>query len=498
MGANKFGRRAMLSALLAGAALPAGPLGMVGAKSLSQAVGAEAVPWPCRVTPTACGLRAHVAGNLELITVSDQSVAVSWTTATAHPLGRWRPVEVDTELALAPADSRATPAVVHYDATPTAYHYAEITGLEPGRRYRLEARSAGVRAGAGPAPVRVQDEKPCEFTTLTPPPGRLVRTIALANDVHFGEEISGEILAALPTGVRQERSQGPYPQVMLDALLADVRNQDRNVDHLVLAGDLTSSGLPDESQDLQWRLDSWGTLGRDLLVCRGNHDRPRAGAKWQSGPRLAGTAYHDCWGERFLPRQRLFSYNLAGLRIIGLDTTDLKVSGGSVDPEQMSAFRQLLRDEPDQPTLVFGHHPVTREAARTNLGGPGFVLNGRDAATVQQLYGSAPGVFLHHSGHTHRNRRTRPDMPISAEFLEVAAIKEYPAGYALLRVYEGGYMITFQAARSPAARRWSHRTRSQFLGLQRRYSVGSLADRNHVVCRDLSGIAPADQRSRAR
>ncbi len=104
-------------------------------------------------------------------------------------------------------------------------------------------------------------------------------------------------------------------------------------------------------------------------------------------------------------------------------------------------------------------------------------------------------MFLHHSGHTHRNRRTRPDAPVSVEFLEVASIKEYPAGYSLLRLYEGGYMVTFQATRTAAARRWSARTRTQLFGLQSRYSLGSLADRNHVVRRDLTGI---ERVSRAR
>ncbi len=336
-----------------------------------------------------------------------------------------------------------------------------------------------------------------EFRTLTPPPGRLLRTIALANDLHFGEEVSGEIVPALPTGVRQEPGMAPYPALMLEALLSDVREPDRDVDHLVLAGDLTNRGTPTESRDLRRRLDKWGELGRDVLVCRGNHDRPRVGAVWQSGLRLQGTGHHDCWGPQFLPRQRLFSYDLDGLRVIALDTTDLDGSGGRIDAEQIARLRGVLRDEPDQPTLVFGHHPVTRESGMTNLGGPGFVLNRHDAATVHQLYARSPGVFLHHSGHTHRNRRTRPDAAVPVEFLEVASIKEYPAGYSLLRLYEGGYMVTFHTTRTAAARRWSARTRAQLFGLQSRYSLGSLADRNHVVRRDLSGITPIPRLSTA-
>ncbi|MGQ4618809.1 metallophosphoesterase [Nocardia sp. R7R-8] len=431
------------------------------------------------------------ARDLELITVSDRSVAVTWTTAAVDRIGRTRPVAADTELALGPADSSKPLPIVHSDATPTAFHYVEVTGLEPGRRYRLEARSRGVRVASGSAARWWwNDDYGHEFRTLTPPPGRLLRTIALANDLHFGEEVSGEIVPALPTGVRQEPGMAPYPAVMLEALLHDVREPDRAVDHLVLAGDLTNRGTPAESRDLRRRLDTWGELGRDVLVCRGNHDRPRVGAAWQSGLRLRGTGHHDCWGPQFLPRQRLFSYDLGGLRMIALDTTDLDGSGGRIDAEQMARLRDVLRDEPDQPTVVFGHHPVTREAGMTNLGGPGFVLNRHDAATVHQLYGHSPGVFLHHSGHTHRNRRTRPDTSVPVEFLEVASIKEYPAGYSLLRLYEGGYMVTFHTTRTAAARRWSARTRTQLFGLQSRYSLGSLADRNHVVRRDLSGIAP--------
>ncbi|MGY2060413.1 phosphohydrolase, partial [Nocardia gipuzkoensis] len=126
--------------------------------------------------------------------------------------------------------------------------------------------------------------------------------------------------------------------------------------------------------------------------------------------------------------------------------------------------------DPDRPTLVFGHHPATFESALTNIGAPDFVLNRTDAAELHSLYRSAPGVFLHHSGHTHRNRRTRPDTPLDVEFLEVAAVKEYPGGYTLLNLYEGGYQASFYKTRTPE------------------YTLGTTADRNHVVLRDLSGL----------
>jgi 3',5'-cyclic-AMP phosphodiesterase len=52
-------------------------------------------------------------------------------------------------------------------------------------------------------------------------------------------------------------------------------------------------------------------------------------------------------------------------------------------------------------------------------------------------------VFFHHSGHTHRNKRTYllddSQSPVeSVEFLEVGATKEYPGGHSLVRLYTGG------------------------------------------------------------
>lgn len=62
---------------------------------------------------------------------------------------------------------------------------------------------------------------------------------------------------------------------------------------------------------------------------------------------------------------------------------------------------------------------------------------------------------LHHSGHTHRNLRTSSPAAPAVEFLEVAATKEYPGGFARLRIYAGGYMVSFFKSSSALARQWS-------------------------------------------
>lgn len=438
---------------------------------------------------------AMIATDLEVVTVTDTRVIVTWSTVSptlrdgaGRPLG----VAAGTELRVAPADGAGSARTVLHDDTPTPYHYAEFDGLEPGRPYRFEAYSNGVRATSTVGILTSAlgtPETTGVFTTLVPPPGRHLRTIALANDLHHGETVSGLISDGLPPGFRQEPGLPPYPTVMLDAMLSDLRKPDRHADHILVAGDLTAEAEPVDVNAVRAMLDSWGVLGVDYFVARGNHDRPHVGTEYDSGPVVATAPdHHDCWGAAFLPLQPLHTFQVGELRVIGLDTTTLDGSGGALSAPQLAQLTAQLRAEPDRPTVVFGHHPVTRESAYSNLAGPGFVLNRPSADALQRAYAAAPGVFLHHSGHTHRNRLTRPDIDIPVEFLENASVKEYPGGYSLLRLYEGGYMVNFYKVRSDLARRWSYRSRGEYFGLYPNYVLGTLAERNHVVRRDLSGL----------
>ncbi|MCU1643171.1 MAG: hypothetical protein JWN03_3446 [Nocardia sp.] len=421
------------------------------------------------------------ASDLEVVTVTDTSVILTWTSRVRDRAGRLQPAPADTEVRIGPADGYAAPAVRYLDSRRTAYHYAEIDGLEPGRAYRFEAYSGGSRAVPARTLVTRRSGTPEStgvFTTLTPPPGRLLRTIALSNDLHLGEDRSGLLVSGLIDGLRHQTRQ--HPEFMLRAVLDELRGPGRAADHLIAAGDLTDCGTFAQSAAVRAHLDTWGELGSDYFVCRGNHDMPP-----KDEP--------DHWGAVFYPYQELGEYFAGGLRLIGLDTNRPRPrGGGTLGPDQLGRLSDILHADPDRPTLVFGHHPITTHAAISNPGGPGFVLDRANAAALQTLYRSAPGVFLHHSGHTHRNRVTRADSGVNVEFLEVAAVKEYPGGYTLLRLYEGGYMANFYKTAGEAARRWSTRTRRQYLGLHPDHALGSCPDRNHIGLRDFSGLTAAD------
>ena len=88
-------------------------------------------------------------------------------------------------------------------------------------------------------------------------------------------------------------------------------------------------------------------------------------------------------------------------------------------------------------------------------------------------------LVLH--GHTHRNYLTYD--PLSGPrlpFLENGATKEYPGGYAIVRVYEDAIMRTFHRMTADFCRDWVRTTAGQIYGLQAQYTRGSLASRAFV------------------
>ncbi|MFE9786132.1 fibronectin type III domain-containing protein [Nocardia salmonicida] len=87
-----------------------------------------------------------IALDLEIVTVTERGVVLTWTTFGLDSAGRPVPTATDTEVRLAPADSPREPVTVYHDDTRTPYHYAEIDDLEPGRPYRFLALSNGIRA----------------------------------------------------------------------------------------------------------------------------------------------------------------------------------------------------------------------------------------------------------------------------------------------------------------------------------------------------------------
>ena len=477
----------------------------------SLAASAPLIAAGAAATPASASTNGMLVTDLEVATVTDTSVIITWFTGSATAVDQYgfpEPVGADTELQLGQVDLATLTIVpgslktVFSDSTSTPYHYAEVHGLEPGTLYAYLALSNGQQAQQTsmqfPVGVGGSLDYPGTFTTLTTPPGSYLFTLALCNDLHMGEGDSGIIEENWPPSFQQDPGLPAYPVVMLSATLGDLRKSDRGADRLLVAGDLTGDGLTAEAIQVKQMLDGWGKLETDYFVARGNHDRSRAGTDYAACTAVPDTnpQHYDCWGDTFpYPLQTLQSYEVGGLRIVGLDTTTLDAAGGTMSASQLSHLASELRRDADRPTLLFGHHPITYESAATTEAGPAFDIDRPTAIELQRLYTRTPGVFFHHSGHTHRNKRTflldDGQNPVqSIEFLEVGATKEYPGGYSLLRLYTGGYMVSYYKNRTPQALAWAQRTRHEYYTLYPQYMLGTIADRNHSVTRDLSGLQP--------
>ena len=298
------------------------------------------------------------------------------------------------------------------------------------------------------------------FTTPQPPEGSFLFAVALGADMHLGETVAGlattQAGVQLPPGIMQREGPPPYTEVMAAALGTETRQ--RGAHMLVAVGDLTAEAEGKEAADAKKYLDTFGQHGRDYLVTRGNHDRPHSGDKWKACRPVAGQAgYHDCFRDVFFGTgPAWFSQERFGMRVLGLDTYDKIGDGGDngVMSEQQFAFvRDELRRDPDRPTLVVGHHPVTIESTIVNISPIRFDLEPAQAQALQELYVAAPGVFLNGAGHTHRNKRTISTVSPDVTFQELGAAKEYPGGFTLLRMFTGGFALNFYPFRGDAGAR---------------------------------------------
>lgn len=438
------------------------------------------------------------AVRLELVTLREDRAVITWftgTPATESGRGPMLPAVTEGEVVYGTHPARLNRTAS--EGRRTAHHTVELRDLEPGQTYYYRAHSRG--SAAIPAPLHLvrgnavgtsphglgSPGGPYCFTTPEAPPGRHVMSIALCNDLHLGETTAG-LVAAVPLlrGISQEHGLTPYPEIMARALVDEARR--RGADRLLAAGDLSAGGAPRDLLEARRILDGFGRHGQDYFVVRGNHDRPRDRGTGEPD---------DGFRDGFLGGDgpSYFARHLGGLRIIGLDTYDKRGNGGDaggLSPDQLHWFRARLREDRERPTVVFGHHPLTVRHSPFPVTS-GQRLDRRQARSILEAYASAPGVFLHHSGHTHRNKRTVLPQAGHVTLQEVGAAKDYPGGFVLLRVHTGGYALNYYRSNSEPAREWSERGRRIAAGLWPQYAFGrSVRDRNSVTARDLSGIAP--------
>jgi 3',5'-cyclic AMP phosphodiesterase CpdA len=431
----------------------------------------------------AVGARA-VPMHLELVTLTEHAAVLTWFTGDPGALddyGRPAPIPSDTTLLLGTSPGALDVVVRRHVETP--YHYVELSGLKPGRRYYYRAMSNG--RDAVPTETAIAPDGVFSFTTPLPPPGRHLFTMAWLNDLHIGELTSGLSLSdarlpggGFPPGFAVDPHH-PYWKVMTKAAVAEAKS--RGAELMLVNGDLTTGGEPENMHRAKRWLDDFGPYGSDYRVVRGNHDR--------------ANGRDDELRDVFFPGggPTHFSFDHKGLHVVGLDTVDAS-GNGAIDAAQFTWLEHDLAKHSHAPTFIFGHHPVTQQSGVTAVPPVVFTLNARDSERLQMDVAKDTSVVGVYSAHTHRNKRTYSPMAPGVPFVEMGAVKEYPGGYSLVRIFEGGYAVNFYKCKTPAALTWSERSRGEYLNLYPYYTLGSITDRNFVVHADLSDLGRAHHR----
>jgi len=345
-----------------------------------------------------------------------------------------------TSDAAEPAITRCGDAVLE---TVGPRHVVRIDGLEPDTEYSLTVDG-----------VTPDGALPARFRTLVRPSGRLLATVATANDVHFGETECGHLGPPhedIGPFFRSEPGAPPYPEVMNGAVIAEMRELDPDV--VVVKGDLTERGTEEQFAAF---LAAYGVFGDRLSFVRGNHDA-------MQDPTLAieGAPY---------------SVDVRGVTLAILDTVIPGRAGGHV-PADALQWLDDLASETSGPILVFGHHDVWPIDAPVRPDDY-FGLTPASSEALVALVARRENVAGYFAGHTHGNRVYRFPTARDVPFAEVACTKDYPGAWAEYRVYEGGYTHEVHRVTVPDAFDWAETTRGMYLGLYGELARGALSARS--------------------
>ena len=279
--------------------------------------------------------------------------------------------------------------------------------------------------------------------------GAVLSRVTTVNDVHFGEIECGKVDGSTPAQFTVGPGEEPYPEVMNRAVIADMFA--RQPDRVIVRGDLTSFGTSAEYESFLSFYEP--AFGERLVHVRGNHD---------SYP-----------GERFAawPVQII---DVAGLRIVLLDTSRDHFASGFVDDDQVAAVREAVSLS-TTPVMVMGHHPlfVPGEDDPRRFDG---VEPSQSRHLLEAMRES--GVVAYSAGHTHRSRRRDVDGVV---IIEVACVKDFPGAWGELVIGERGIAHVVHRASDPAAVAWAEKTRGMFDGWYGDYAAGELSDRCFVL-----------------
>ena len=426
-------------------------------------------------------------GRFLLMTVTDTTAVFTWETdrpaETTIRYGR-EAGRLDQVARPATFEAKGRARGPQQPPNPSRFQYCELHGLRPGTRCHYACQIGQTPAG---------DQSAGQFTTLEPPPGEELFSFATMTDTHVGQQVVAKFSLkgkVISEGVRWPEKNRPFWRLAVGAAIDEINAS--GVAFTIVKGDLTDSPNGNEFPQAKQLFDR---LTQPYRVVHGNHDA--------AAPFL----------RTFNLRRPWYSFDEKGMHFVVLDTEPVASDNDSPAlDEELAWLTSDLRDHAGQWTFVFLHRPILPKLERSTgqslseellQMGSGLLdqyygngasraidvatgkaanvspKSARKLAALLRRHGRIAGVF---AGHLHRNYVGYwPEETGNLPYVETASTKEYPCGYAITRVFAGGYMQSYYTPCDSQCLQWSAMTQDAYARLGLQSKAGEVTERNFVV-----------------
>lgn len=381
--------------------------------------------------------------EVELVTVSDNNFTLTWTTdreaATGVRYGT-DPKKLDGHALRAEPVGR--------------FHQVTVDGLSPGTTYYYRIEGGSSLWPKPPLP-------PKSVATLVPPSGSPLFSFAVMNDLHAMEDIAGVIIVPpnwtvpLTPGFTWRNPVDNYWEFTLRAAVEGINSSDAEL--CIVNGDLTSWYTRQEFEAVKSYLDK---LSMPYYVTRGNHDR-------------VGGYSEDYFKAVFGLESSWYGVDHRGFHFVVLDDNRPEDGWHGFPDAELEWFEADLAGHRDMPTFIFMHRPIGSSF--------GADVNEDIRVKILTVISNNPQVVAVFNAHSHRARAMSvPELTGDVLYIEVPSTKEYPSGFGMVKVYEGGFLYNFIGIDCRDCREWRHITRKEYFGQAPRILMNEVTDRNLV------------------
>jgi predicted phosphodiesterase len=214
---------------------------------------------------------------------------------------------------------------------------------------------------------------------------------AVVSDLHIG---LSHTIQDRPNRLHLVEVSIPALEIILDHL------QQLEIDFLLLPGDLTQHGEPENHRWLQKRLSK---LPFPVYVVPGNHDVPHEFADEISIGLKDFPYYYQQFGYHNPQQLYYTSEVLPGVQLIGLNSNQFNQAGkqiGCLDEAQLIWLEQVLKQSKNKLVMVMVHHNVLEHIPKQSSHplGQRYMLD--NAPKLREIL-QAAGVGLVFTGHLH-------------------------------------------------------------------------------------------------